>query len=64
MTPSVDDLPAEERVSRYREMAEHTQALAARVENPTLREAYIELAGRWRALAESTMRSFDPKDDR
>lgn len=58
MTLSVDDLPPEERANRYREMAEHTRSLAERVRNPQLREAYIELSGRWRALADSTSRSF------
>ena len=61
--PSLDELPPEERVSRYREMAEHTHALAERVTNPALRAAYIELSGRWRALAESTQRSFEGHDD-
>lgn len=58
MPVTVDDLPPEERASRYREMAEHTQSLARKVQNPQLREAYIELSGRWRALADSTRRSF------
>jgi sirohydrochlorin ferrochelatase len=49
-------------VSRYREMAEHTHALAERVQNPDLREAYLELAGRWRALAESTQRNAENGD--
>jgi hypothetical protein len=69
MQPSFDDLTPEERALRYREMAEHTQSLAEKVKNPHLREAYIELSGRWRALAESTQRafsiddrSFDPPD--
>ena len=71
MQPSFDDLRPEERAQRYREMAEHTQSLASKVQNPRLREAYIELSGRWRALAESTQRafgaderSFDPADKR
>jgi hypothetical protein len=34
------------------------------VQNPKLREAYMELSGRWRSLAESTQRSFAPKNDR
>ena len=58
MTVSVEDLTPEERANRYREMAEHTRSLAERVKNPQLREAYIELSGRWRALADSTSRSF------
>ena len=58
MTASVDDLPPEERATRYREMAEHTESLARKVKNPQLRVAYIELSGRWRALADSTRRSF------
>ena len=58
MTASVDDLPPEERATRYREMAEHTQSLAEKVHNPQLRAAYIERSGRWRALADSTRRSF------
>ncbi|HEX6858684.1 MAG TPA: hypothetical protein VF138_00580 [Caulobacteraceae bacterium] len=64
MTPAFDTLPPDERARRYREMAEHTKALAARVNNPTLREAYIELSGRWRALADSTQRSFAPREER
>jgi hypothetical protein len=44
-------------------MAEHTHALAEKVRNPDLRAAYLELAGRWRALAESTQRSFRNEDD-
>lgn len=71
MQSSFDDLPPEERAARYREMAEHTQTLAQKVANPRLREAYVELSARWRALAESTQRafgvndrSFDPKDKR
>ena len=63
MTLSVDELPPEERAGRYREMAEHTHALAERVKNPELRAAYLELAGRWRALAESTQRSFQSEED-
>jgi hypothetical protein len=39
-------------------MAEHTQSLARKVENAQLKEAYVELSGRWRALADSTRRSF------
>ena len=58
MTLSVDDLSPEDRANRYREMAEHTRSLAAKVCNPELRAAYIELSGRWRALADSTSRSF------
>ena len=58
MTLSVEDLPPEERANRYREMAEHTRSLAEKVKNPQLREAYIELSGRWRALTDSTSRSF------
>ena len=64
MSPSMDELPAEDRIERYREMAEHTHALALKVQNPKLRDAYFELSGRWRALAESTQRSFDPIDKR
>ena len=62
MTVSVDDLPPEERANRYREMAEHTRLLAEKVKNPELRAAYIELSGRWRALADSTSRSFLAED--
>lgn len=58
MTVTVEDLPPEERANRYREMAEHTRSLAEKVQNPQLRQAYIELSGRWRALADSTSRSF------
>jgi len=64
MSPSIDDLPPSERVERYREMADHTHALALKVQNARLRDAYLELSGRWRALAESTQRSFDPTDKR
>lgn len=64
MSLSIDDLPPDERVERYREMADHTHALALKVQNARLRDAYLELSGRWRALAESTRRSFDPPDDR
>ena len=61
MAMDMDELPPEERIERYREMAEHTRAIGLRVQNPKLREAYMELAGRWRALAESTQRSFAPR---
>ena len=64
MTMDMDELPPEERIERYREMAEHTRSIGLKVANPKLREAYMELSGRWRALAESTQRSFDPKDRR
>jgi hypothetical protein len=67
MQSALDDLPPDERAQRYREMAEHTQSLADKVKNPRLREAYIELSGRWRALADSTQRterSFAPRDKR
>jgi hypothetical protein len=64
MSMDMDQLPPEERVERYREMAEHTRSIGLKVQNPKLREAYMELSGRWRALAESTQRSFAPKDDR
>ncbi len=60
----MDQLPPEERVERYREMAEHTRSIGLKVQNPKLREAYMELSGRWRSLAESTQRSFAPKNDR
>jgi hypothetical protein len=62
MAPSIDDLPVGERVERYLEMAEHTHALALHVQNARLRDAYLELSSRWRALADSTQRSFDPPD--
>jgi hypothetical protein len=62
MPLSVDELPPEERANRYREMAEHTRSLAEKVKNPELRAAYIELSGRWRALADSTSRSFLAED--
>jgi hypothetical protein len=64
MPPAIDELAPEERIERYREMAEHTRAIGQKVHNPKLREAYMELSGRWRALAESTQRSFAPKDPR
>lgn len=64
MPRDMDELPPEERIERYREMAEHTRTIGLKVQNPKLREAYMELSGRWRALAESTQRSFDPKDRR
>jgi hypothetical protein len=64
MSMDMDQLPPEERVERYREMAEHTRSIGLKVQNPKLREAYMELSGRWRSLAESTQRSFAPKNDR
>ena len=64
MPMTMDELPPEERIARYREMAEHTRTSGLKVQNPNLREAYMELSGRWRALADSTQRSFAPKNDR
>ena len=64
MPMTMDELPPEERIARYREMAEHTRSIGLKVQNPNLREAYMELSGRWRALADSTQRSFAPKNDR
>lgn len=58
----VEELPATERIGRYREMAEHTRALAGRVKNPDLRDAYLELADRWAALADSTQRDLQHID--
>lgn len=64
MPADIDALPPEERIERYREMADHTRSIGLKVQNPKLRDAYLELSGRWRALAESTQRSFAPKDPR
>jgi len=62
MSASIDELPPGERAERYREMADHTHSMALHLQNPKLRDAYLELSARWRSLAESTQRSFDPTD--
>lgn len=64
MAMNMDELPPEERIERYREMAERTRSIGLKLQNPNLREAYLELSGRWRSLADSTQRSFAPKDPR
>ncbi len=42
----------EERLERYRRMADSTRDLAARSHDPEIRGAYLELAARWVGLAE------------
>lgn len=64
---------AEERLERYRRMADSTRELAGRTEDPEIRTAYLELAARWVALAEQAARELpddtlaralnDPRDE-
>lgn len=56
MEEVIADLPAEERVRCYREMAQETHTLAMKAENPQVRSAYLQLAARWLALSESSGR--------
>jgi hypothetical protein len=56
MSMVIAELPPEERATRYREMAEETHTLATRADNPQVKSAYLELAGRWLALAQSSER--------
>lgn len=41
----------EQRVLRYRRMAEDTRRLAARCDDPTAAATYLEMAEHWEALA-------------
>jgi hypothetical protein len=50
----MDETP-EERVERYRRMADSTRELALRSDSPEIRAAYLDLAGRWEALAQQSV---------
>ena len=56
MSMIIAELPPQERACRYREMAEETHALAHKADSPHVKAAYLELAGRWLALAQSSER--------
>jgi len=58
---NIDETPVAQRAGRYREMAKHTEAMAEHVGSPALKRAYLELADRWKALAESTGRKVAPE---
>ncbi len=57
------DEPSDDRVRRYRELAEDNHALAMKAESPAVRAAYLELAAHWLALAETTGR-VEPAEKR
>lgn len=61
MMMNVDETPAAERAGQYREMAKNTEAMAEHVGSSSLREAYLELSDRWRALADSAERKVAPE---
>ncbi len=44
-------LPLRERVKKYREQAAEARKAAARIDDRSIREAYIIIAERWEALA-------------
>ncbi len=47
---------AQEKIERYRRMADSTRELAARTEDPDIRAAYHDLADKWVSLADETAR--------
>lgn len=52
MGHSFELLPIEERIQQYREMADATFLKAQKIEDPSLRVQYLDLATRWHALAQ------------
>ena len=52
MGHSFELLPAQERVQQYREMADATFLKAQKVEDPLLRDQYLNMAANWHALAQ------------
>jgi len=58
---NVDETPAAERAGQYRKMARNTEAMAEHVGSSNLKQAYLELSNRWKALAESAERKVAPE---